>query len=442
MNSTMHQWLMVVIISLLLSLTGQAVAQTKPFELVLTRGVDRAQPIAVVPFAGEDELPEDQQLSKIITHDLNRSGQFTSLPSQAITQFPSQVDAVNYQYWRQHLVDNLIIGSIEQLSTEQYRVSFTLLNVFNPVAYQQILLEKSFIVSKGELRRLAHHISDLVYQELTGERGIFTTRIAYILVREQADGSRRYTLEVADADGYNPRSLLLSTQPIMSPAWSPDGKHIAYVSFEKRRAEIYTVHVATGKRRLISSQVGINGAPAWSPDGKRLAVALSYENQPNIYLIDVHSGYIEQVTYGTAIDTEPAFSPDGQKIIFTSDRGGTPQIYQVDLTTKKVERLTFTGKYNTTAQFTPDGQRIVMLHKTELGFNIAEQSLHTGALQVLTHTKAAESPTLAPNGKWVLYADRQGGRSELKIVSIEGRVHERIPTPAGYVQEPAWSPFF
>lgn len=398
--------------------------------LELTQGINSAMPIAVVPFAGESALAENQAIGAIIAEDLKNSGVFRLINTEG-------VNPNDYSHWRKSGADNVVVGKV-QTQGGSLQVNFQLLD---PVGNNHVLLTRQFSVSENSGRRLAHHIADLIYEKLTGEKGVFSTRIAYITVQNKGTRNSVFNLEVADADGYNPHVLLTSPQPIMSPKWSPEGRRLAYVSFENKRAEIYVVDVSTGQRHLVTSFSGINGAPDWSPDGSRLAVVLSKGGSPNIYVVNLASKSLQQVTEGSAIDTEPRWSPDGRSLIFTSDRGGAPQIYQVNLSNKQVQRLTFDGNYNTSASYTPDGKNIVLLHRNNGAFNIAIQNLRTGGLKTLTYSGFDESPSVAPNGKMILYATRLGGRGALSLVSTDGRVKIRLPVRQGEVQGPAWSPF-
>lgn len=405
-------------------------------DLELTQGINSARPIAIVPFKGQAAF--DTQLSQVIAKDLKNSGRFKLLDFDKSKHHPMTLADIDFNYWRTLGADNVIVGSIVSLNDTALAVNFQLLD---SVGNAHLLLTKKFKIKPGDMRSLAHHISDLVYQKLTGERGVFSTRIAYVVVKRGSGQKTQYALEVADADGGNPQALLQSTQPIMSPAWSPNGKKIAYVSFERKRSQIYVVNVETGQRQLVSSFSGINGAPAWSPDGKQMAVVLSKSGKPKLYLVTLATGAMKQLTHGLSIDTEPSFSPDGKYILFTSGRGGSPQIYRLTLATGSVTRMTFDGNYNATASYSSDRQNIVMLHRDDAGFNIALQSLKGGAVTTLTYSGKDESPTVSPNGQMVLYATRHAGRGVLSIVSTDGKVRLRLPARNGDVQEPAWAPF-
>lgn len=400
---------------------------TFALDLELTQGINAALPIAINSFAGDQQA---QQLGGTIESDLRMSGQFKIIPVPMQGQ-PS------IGLWRQAGADSVLSGTVQQTGSNRYRVSFELADA---AAHGRLLLSKDYQISGNELSALAHHISDEVYQKLTGERGIFSTRIAYILVQRNGDKTR-YTLDVADVDGSNPQSLLVSTEPIMSPTWSPDAREIAYVSFEKKRAQIFTVSVETGKRRLLTDFTGINGAPSWSPDGKHLAVVLSKGGTPKIYTVDMSSGQLTQLTFGDAIDTEPRYAPDGRSLLFTSGRGGSPQIYRLSLADGKISRVTYDGNYNARASYTPNQRSIVMLHREDRQFNIGVQDVDSGRITPLTSSQMDESPSVSPNGRLILYATRYQDKGVLSMVSIDGRVKMRLPARGGDVQEPAWSPY-
>lgn len=413
--------------------------------LELTQGVNAAIPVALVPFEGAAKAPVN--VSEVISTDLKHSGRFALLPNKYFLQHPHAADEVNFSYWRKAGADDVIVGRVTSAGTQHYKVEIALLSVYKNKQSPQsndsgVVFSKSFTIKSDRLRALAHHLSDLVYKQLTGDRGVFSTRIAYVLVDREPGKSIQYRLMVADADGENAQPILMSKQPIMSPTWSPDGKQVAYVSFEKDVAQIYVSNVVTGDRHLITSFPGINGAPAWSPDGKHLALVLSKASgKPKIYTLDLADNSVKQMTKGAAIDTEPTWAPDGQSIAFTSNRGGGPQIYRLDIHSGDVQRMTFEGNYNARAHFSPDGQSLVFLHREDGLFNIAVQQLKTGALKNLTQTGRNKSPSIAPNGKMALYASNVGGRGVLGIVSLDGRIKLRLPSQSGDVQEPAWSPF-
>lgn len=397
-------------------------------DLELTQGINSALPIAINSFGSD---PIAQEIARVIESDLTLSGQFNIVSGPQGPNAQSSVASL-----KQLGADSVVTGQVIRVGN-RYDVSFTLTDA---MARGTTLLTKTFQINPDELRPLAHHISDEVYQKLTGERGVFSTRIAYISV-QRTTARTRYSLEVADADGHNPQSLLVSSEPIMSPSWAPNGKSISYVSFEKKKAQIYTVSVETGQRRLITSFSGINGAPAWSPDGNQLAVVLSKSGTPKIYNIDINTGSMKQLTFGNAIDTEPRFAPDGRSVLFTSGRGGSPQVYRLTLADGQVSRVTFEGTYNARASYTPDMKNIIMLHREDKQFNIGLQSVNGGPIVNLTFSGLDESPTVSPNSRLVLYATRHQDKGVLSIVSIDGRIRMRLPARDGDVQEPAWSPY-
>lgn len=404
----------------------------------LTQGISASIPIAVVPFSQDSSMPTD--VAAVIHNDLATSGQFNVMSNSAYNQFPQTVAQVDTSYWQGKNIDDLLIGSIKPAGNGQYKVSFSLISLYNQ-APNNVLLNQEYTVNADELRRLSHHISDLVYQQLTGIPGIFSTRLAYVLVQHNPNQPTKYMLMVSDEDGYNPKPILISSQPIMSPSWSPDGKQLSYVSFESYLPQIYISDVATGKRRLITSFSGINGAPEWSPDGKQLAVALSRGGaNPNIYTLNLASGKLQQVTSDWSINTEPNWSKDGLSLLFTSDRGGSPQIYEINLANKAIQRLTFNGNYNASASFSPDGVNVVLLNRQNSGFNIGLLNLQSGQLTTLTHGGNNQSPSLAPNGKMVVYATKTYGKTLLAMVSTDGKINIQLPDQQGDVQEPAWSP--
>lgn len=429
-----------ILVSLLLSSLLLSDRASAALNLELTQGVANQLPIAIVPFVSTVSFAPENDISRVIESDLGHSGQFKV--TRVNRQAPSQTSTpgkVSVAYWRAHHIDDVILGKITPIGQGKYRIHVDLVQVAQ--GRQQILAQREFTAKTEQLRALAHHVSDLIYKKLTGVSGIFSTHIAYVLVTRQ-NKHRVYSLQVADMDGHNARPLLTSTQPIMSPAWSHDGKRMAYVSFEKIMPRIYIQTIANGQRQCVSDYPGINGAPAWSPDDKTLALALSKNSvTPKIYLMDLASKALRQVTFGFSIDTEPTWSTDGRSLLFTSDRGGGPQIYQMDLSSKRLQRITFDGSYNARASFSPDGKMIVVLNREQGMYNIAVQDLDDGTLFGVTHSGFDASPSFAPNGQMVLYESKPGAQGLLGMASVDGRINCRLPTPEGDVQDPVWSPF-
>ncbi|EKD70169.1 MAG: hypothetical protein ACD_46C00614G0005 [uncultured bacterium] len=407
----------------------------------LTQGVAGAIPIAVVPFANLNGQPS-QDVSSIIANDLQNSGRFKVYGKNSLSAFPSDANSVSADYFRRLGTDNVVIGKVDALGGDRYQISFQLLDMYRGKGNASIILNSKYTVSSRELRAAAHHISDLIYEQITGVRGVFSTKLAYVVVQRGAGGVGRYTLEVCDADGFNPRPLLNSPEPIMSPAWSPNGKQLAYVSFENRRAGIYLQDVATGSRRLLSQFPGINGAPAWSPDGRKLAIVLSKSGAPNIYVMDIGSRQLKQVTKDFYINTEPSWSTDGKSLLFTSNRSGGPELYQINVNGGDASRLTYDGDYNARGSFTRDGKYVAMIHKVSGVYKIALLDQDTGTVKVLTNSAGdSASPSVAPNGSMILYDTVYRGQNVLGMVSSDGRVQLILPARNGEAQDPAWSPY-
>jgi TolB protein len=403
----------------------------------ITQGIEGAIPIAVVPLGWRGKAPAaPENIAAIITADLNRSGRFEALPDRDLVAHPTTAEQVKFQNWRMLNVDNLVIGQLDETGDGQYTVQFELFDVFRG----KRLAGSSFPASARDLRRIAHHISDIIYETLTGERGAFNTQIAYV-TSNGIGKNKTYTLLVADSDGYNPQTILTSKQPLMSPSWSADARQIAYVSFENKTAEIYIQDVATGSRRKLASFKGINGAPSWSPDSRQLALTLSRDGNPEIYVMNIGNGELRRLTNSPSIDTEPVWTPDGKSIVFTSDRGGSAQIYRVPARGGQAQRLTFEGKYNAGADISPDGRKLAMVHGQGGGYQIAVQDLQSGQLRVLTDGQLDESPSFSPNGSMIIYATGAGNREVLSAVSVDGRFRQRLSLQAGNVREPVWSPF-
>ncbi len=403
-----------------------------------TRGIEGALPLAIVPFAWEgDGVSAPLDVAAVVAADLHRTGRFTPLPERDLPGRPSDSSQVDYRDWRRLGAESLVVGRLRAQPNGDYQVEFQLLDVYR----NRQLTGYRFSSSAGELRTTAHRISDIIYEKLTGDRGAFATRIAYVTQSVGTDGKRRFALELADSDGHNPENILNSAHPILSPAWSPDGKQLAYVSFETRKPAIYIQNLATGTREKVAGYKGINGAPAWSPDGQRLAMTLSRDGNPEIYILDLDSRRLQRLTYNAAIDTEPAWSPDGKALVFTSDRGGRPQIYRIAANGGKVKRLTFEGSYNARASFSPDGSRLTLVHGDQGAYRIGLLDLETTALRVLSDARLDESPSFAPNGTMIIYATSDDRGGALAAVSVDGRVHQRLTFQKGMVREPAWSPF-
>ncbi len=402
----------------------------------ITRGMEGAAPIAVVPFdISNNRYPPPQDVSGIIAADLARSGRFAPLDERDMLSKPSEVKQVRFQDWRTLGVDNLVIGKVETAGTDKYRIQFRLFDVYRG----RQITGHSIPATAAQLRYVAHRISDMIYQKLTGEPGAFATHIAYVEVDKKA-GYKEYRLLLADSDGFNARTLLTSRQPLMSPAWSPDGRQLAYVSFEKRRASIYIQDTGSGKRRKVAGFTGINGAPAWSPDGSRLALTLSRDGNPEIYVLRLKDGHLKRLTFGPAIDTEPVWSPDGKSLVFTSDRGGSPQLYRMSSAGGQAKRLTFEGSYNASADFSPDGRHLAMVNGEGGRYRIAVLDLDSGLFHVVSDGKLDESPSFAPNGSMIIYATEAGHRGVLAAVSSDGRFRQRLSVQKGDVREPVWSP--
>ena len=392
--------------------------------LELTQGMNAAIPISISPFVNQtNNVPGNTTLSQVISNDLGNSGQFRVLVNN------------------QKEANDVVTGQVTQIGSNQFRISFQLASMLAQNNANNILLTQTFTSNQAGLRSLAHHISDMIYQKLTGVRGIFNTKIAYVLAQRAIGKASRYDLIVADQDGFNPQVLFTSGQPIMSPTWTPNGRDIAYVSFAGHRATIIMQNLATGARHAMPRFEGVNNAPAFSPNGNRMALVLTRDGNPNLYVMNVATRQMTQITNDYSIDTEPTFSPDGRSLYFTSNRAGGPQIYRYDFASGSVSRITFDGNYNARACITPDSAYMVVLHQDAGGFNVAKQNLTSGRMTILTNSGQDDSPSLAPNGKMILYGTRSAGREVLGLVSMDGRVKLRLPSQAGDVQDPSWSPF-
>ncbi|MBT7951911.1 MAG: Tol-Pal system beta propeller repeat protein TolB [Gammaproteobacteria bacterium] len=425
-----------VFICLMTIVTG-ALAEEE-LEIVIDKGVENSLPIVILPFGWSQaqNLPPID-MTAIIANDLARSGRFAPMSEADMPQKPTQMHDINFKDWRLLGMENLVLGNIKQNSSGDFDIEFRLIDVYKGTQITGFHIP----ATHAQLRRTAHQISDIIFEKLTGIRGAFNTRIAYITVKRLEEKKRLYSLQIADADGYSPQVLLESSEPLMSPSWSPDGKSLAYVSFEKRSSAIYVQDILSGQRRRVASSPGINSAPAWSPDGSRLALTLSKSGDPEIYILHLSSNSLQQVTHNRAIDTEPSWSPDGNKLVFTSDRGGGPQVYELSLRGKQVKRLTFNGPYHARPRYSPDGKKIVMIHGEKKRYRIAILDLENSYLNVLTDSRLDESPSFSPNGSMIIYATTVYRGTELAAVAADGSVHQRLALQDGEVREPAWGPF-
>lgn len=385
-------------------------------------------PIAIAPFRGEPQSP--QKLAAIVQADLERSGQFRGVDASG-TQL-DETSRPDVALWKQKMADSLVTGSVTRLADGRYDVRFRLWDVVRG----QDLGGQGFAVTTGDLRLVAHRIADYVYEKLTGERGIFSTRIAYV-----TKAGKRYSLWIADADGENAQSALSSPEPIISPAWSPNGRQVAYVSFESRKPVVYVHDVASGQRRLLANFRGSNSAPAWSPNGESLAVTLTRDGGSQLYSISAQGGEPRRLMQSSGIDTEPVFSSDGRTIFFVSDRGGAPQIYKVPASGGSAERVTFTGNYNISPTVSPDGRWLAYISRVGGGFKLHVMDLSSGTVTAITDTTADENPSFAPNSRQIVYATLQQGRESLMTTTLDGKIKARLAGQGGDIREPDWGPF-
>lgn len=385
-------------------------------------------PIALPAFRGEEGAP--QKISQIIRADLERSGQFRNVDAAGAAL--DETSRPEMAQWRQRAADALVTGSMTRLADGRFDVRFRLWDVVKG----QDLGGQGFAVTQADLRLVAHRIADFVYEKLTGERGIFSTRISYV-----TKAGKRYVLWVADADGENAQSALSSSEPIISPAWSPNGGELAYVSFEARKPVVYVHEVASGRRRLVANFRGSNSAPAWAPDGATLAVTLTRDGLSQLYRISSQGGQPTRLTQSNGIDTEPAFSADGKTIYFVSDRGGSPQVYKIAATGGAAQRVTFTGNYNISPAISPDGRWLAYISRVSGAFKLFVMDLESGTAVSVTDTADDESPSFAPNSRLIAYATKQGGREALMTTTLDGKIKARLAGQGGEIREPDWGPY-
>ena len=422
-------WLLAALLVVLQPvLAPSASAQLK---IEITGAGASQSPIAIVPFAGEDRLA--QALTPVIIANLQRSGLFRMIDVQDVRPLPVQPSELRYPDFSSRGADAVVIGSTTVLPDGRVEVRFRLMDV----AKQAQLAGFSYTVNPGQLRLTAHRISDAIYERLTGDTGVFSTKITYV----ERQGNR-FELKIADADGANAQTVLASSEPIISPKWSPDGTRLAYVSFERKKPIIYVQSLVNGSRIVLANFRGSNSAPAWSPDGRSLAVALTRDGLSQIYLISsTGEGAPVRLTTSSGIDTEPVFTPDGRFIYFTSDRGGAPQIYRMPASGGDVSRITFGSPYNVSPRVSPDGRTLAFISRRDSGLVLVVRDLANGSERVLSDGGREESPSFAPNSRWIMYATRSAGRDSLMAVSIDGRTKQRLSSDAADIREPTWGPF-
>jgi TolB protein len=405
----------------------------------ITKGQADAIPIAIVPFGSAGAAATPFDVAQLVSSDLARSGRFNTTDRKDMVEQPHTGTAISFDDWRRLNNDYIVVGQVQALDADHFSITFELYNVLS----RQRMLGYQFTANKPGLRLASHQVADMVFQKILGIRGAFATRIAYIAVLGSVP-HREYRLIVADADGENPHVVTVSSEPLMSPAWSPDGQSLAYVSFDHRLPSVYVQTLATGDKRVVSARAGVNQAPAWSPDGKKLALTLSTrDGNLDVYVMDLATQALTRITNDPGIDTEPQWSKDGQNIYFTSDRAGGPQIYRVGIRSgDKPQRLTFQGSYNARPRLSPDESQMAFVTQEDGGYRIATMDLRgRGEVQVLTKGHFDVSPSYAPNGAEIIYATRDQGRGVLALVSADGRVQERLVSSEGELQEPAWAPW-
>lgn len=403
-------------------------------KIVITEGVVGAKPLAIVPFQGSSLLPEN--ISKIIYNDLKRSGRFNLQPTNIYPAYPHQGSEIEFQSWRKINTEYLLIGRIKSNGPGGYLIYFELFDAVKG----RLMKSYQLLATQRQIRRAAHQAAALIYKSLEGVSGNFLSRILYITTSRFGNKIRN-NLYVADADGHHPQVIISSKQPIMSPTWSPDGKKVAYVSFENRLPAIFIHDLRTRKRTKIAAFKGINGAPSWSPNGRLMAMTLSKDGNSEIYVMNLVNRKLTRITRHPAIDTEPSWSPDNKHLIFTSDRGGKPQIYQIPISGGKAKRITWEGIYNARGRLSPDGKKLVMVTRDKGRYRIAVQDMKTGQVAILTDGQLDESPSFSPNGRMIIYASQSRNKGVLSIVSVDGLVKQRLASQFGSVREPIWSPY-
>jgi TolB protein len=424
--------LSVLCLTLILFLAMAGAAHAK-LTIEITGGVEGAQPIAVVPFGDVDGAKPNVDIAGVVAADLARSGKFKPMPRREMLITPHREEDVDIREWQLLAMNSLVVGEVMPKASGGFDIRFELIDVFSG---KKLLADTLSSTTRG-LRNAAHRIADKIYEDLTGEPGVFATRIAYVT---SAGTKSRVSLRVADADGFNAQTIVDSAEPIMAPAWSPDARKLAYVSFEGRRSAIYLQDLTSGRRERVASYEGINGSPTFSPDGRKLAMTLSKGGNADIYVLDLASRQLTQLTNHYAIDTEPSWAPDGSNIVFTSDRGGKPQIYRVGTAGGPAQRVTFEGDYNADASYSPDGRSLVMVTREGGRFRIVVTDPQGGSRRYMSSGNLDESPSFAPNGNMIIYATQNNGRGVLAATPLSSGASHRLSRDAGEVREPAWSP--
>ena len=419
------------------ALSWFAAAANAQLVIEITKSAEDAVPIAIVPFGWESTGAAPFDVAEVVAADLRRSGRFEPLDRKTMIDRPTQGDQIRFQDWRYLKTDFITVGKLMP-DGQGFAAQFELYNVLTG----QRLAGQRLTATANSMRALSHRIADIIFEQLTGVRGAFSTRVAFINV-EGTPPKQRYKLIVSDYDGENQQTITTSDEPLMSPAWSPDGQSLAYVSFESKASAIYVQTLRTGERKRVSARAGINGAPAWSPDGKTIALTLSRKDgDVDVYTLELNSQVLTRMTFDPGIDTEPSWSSDGKKLYFMSDRAGGPQIYEVDVSDpKRPTRVSFEGNYNARPRVSPDGKQLAVVHLDRGNYRIAVIDIASKGLQVLSEGRQDESPSFAPNGAVLIYATQEKGRGVLATVSTDGRTAERFTNTAGEVREPVWAPF-
>lgn len=401
----------------------------------ITQGREQSVKLALIPFDVEVGISLPLNIHNIVLRDMQLSGQISPVPVNTMPSLPVSEAQVIYSEWQELDAEYLLLGQVSRDNAgKRYKVAYKLFDVFG----NKKIRDEVLYFTDRSLLDTGHFLSDLVYEEITGIKGIFSTKIAYISITGKRTKKPLFRLEIADIDGKRPQILLSSRQPILSPSWSPDGTHIAYVSYERKKSNIYTQNLRTGKRRLISDFRGINSAPSWSPDGAKIALVLSRKENVDVYIMNMFTGKLDRLTVSPGIDTEPSWSNDGRKILFVSERGNRPQIFEYNFTNKKTRQITTKGKYNTRPRYIENGKSIVFVKQSN-GFRLVKKSLITGSETFLSKTKNDESPSVAPNGDMIVYSTKVGEKSQLIVISSDGQVEYRLPSSANEVIDPAWS---